>query len=593
MKCTNCGFENEANARSCQSCGAKLPKQIVEQTPESAEGAPENTEKKSCGSCKKFAILGIAAAAVILLLVIVISAIANSGHGFIEKECQYEIIQNEDGDLVVLKDGKLLKDKIDVESPDEVDWDLLGESIDGKVALLGVEDYAGEDDDEGTFTLYVIKKNKIVKVAETEDDEAVLSVNGDVVIYNEIDENEDEEEPTATLMYYTVKNGKTKEIAKSKEDSYVSDYVISPDGKTVVYRVSEFEEEGDGEMEYTVYLYNGKKSVEIMDDKANLVAVANKGKYIYATVEDEKEDDTEIVLNVYDKKGEKKAKLGSNIGYVAFNADCTQVIYSVRNEEKGDVTSYMSIKGKEGVKLAKTVLYLMANGIDANACYSGNSIIYPVEDLYNHVFIGIKYDDKYNATYDAYLVKKGEDKTVKLVSGMDANFTLDKSAEYLYYMEADDDDNTLKVLKISKGENAKDKAKTIADEVVDYVVTSNRKKVFFVDEDDSLCKVNGKKGGKSKTVASDVTTGLYINDKDVVYYGNEDEELYATTGGKGKKITEDIVDLEIIDGKLYIETEDGEVCYVNKTKKPKKIVTKYEEKAATPDVPDYDMPDVG
>ena len=29
MKCTNCGFENEANARSCQSCGAKLPKQIV------------------------------------------------------------------------------------------------------------------------------------------------------------------------------------------------------------------------------------------------------------------------------------------------------------------------------------------------------------------------------------------------------------------------------------------------------------------------------------------------------------------------------------------------------------------------------------
>ncbi len=583
MKCTKCGFENEENSRFCQSCGASFEAVEAEKTEEVAQEAPA---KKCCGLLKnKAALIGLGAlVAFVLLLVIVISAIANSGNGFIERECEYEIIQNEEGDLVVLSGKKLIKDKIDIETPEEADWEMMT-SLDGSVALVLVEDVDGEDD---VNTLYVIKKNKITKVADVEDDDAMISVNGDVVLYNEIDE----ENETSTLICYTVKNGKTKEIFKSDEEKSISRYAVSPDGKTVVYTVNELEEEGDGEVKHVTYIYNGKKSEKIMTSDVMVIAVSNKAKYIYGAVQEEKEEGTDTILYIYNKKGEKETKLGNVSGNIMFNADCTQAVYTTRND-KGDTYSYLTINGKEGVKLAKTALYMIATGIDANVYYGGSVPVYPVEDLYDHVFMGVKYDEEYKATYDAYLVKKGEDKTVKLVSGINTKFTLDKDAEYLYYMEADDDDNTLKVLKIAKGEKAKDKAKTIAEDVEKYVLTSDRKTVFFIDEDDSLCKVNGKKGGKSKTIASDVVGSLYISEKDVVYYANEDEELCATTGGKGKKIMDDCYDVMVINGQIFVENEDHEICFVNKTKKPKKLVTEYVVKEAAPEAPNYGDEGIG
>ena len=235
---------------------------------------------------------------------------------------------------------------------------------------------------------------------------------------------------------------------------------------------------------------------------------------------------------------------------------------------------------------------MAANGINATGYYENGALVLPVDDLYDHVYMSVKYGEN-SVSYDMYLVKKGEDKTVKLVSGISGDYTLDQSAEYLYYKDADDKDNTLMVLKIAKGENAKDKAKTIAEDVEEYVVTSDRKKVYFIN-DESLYRVNGKRGGKTKTLANDeIENGLVISAKDVVYYSDADGVLYATTGGKGKKIMDDCYDIEVVNGQIFVETEDNEICFVNKTKKPKKIVTEYEEKAAIPGIPDYDMPDVG
>ena len=551
-----------------------MPKPEVEKTEGNAEGA---TEKKCCSLLKnKTALIGIAAAAaLVLLLVIVISAIANSGNGFIERECAYQITQNEDGDLVVLNGDKLLKDKIDVENAAIVSWSA-SESIDGKVVAVLVQDMDGAD---ATSTLYVITKNKIKEVAK-DVSYYTLSVNGDVIVYTEVDE----ENEKTTLVSYTVKNGKSKDIVKSDEESSVAEYILSPDGKTVVYTVGKSDDEGDGDMTYTTYLFSGKKSEKIISSEIDLVAVANKAKYIYALAEEEKEDGTVNNLYVYNKKGEKETKLGKvAIGYVQFNADCTQAIYYTTND-KGDVYSYLSINGKEGVKLAKAALVLTTGGVDTTSFLrKGNAVVYPVEDLYDHVYTG----SNSKIGTDAYLVKKGEDKTVKLVSGIMDTYILDKSAEYLYYQEIDDSDGALKVIKIAKGENAKDKAKTIAEDVDRYVVTSDRKSVYYVDGD-ALYKVNGKKGGKTKTIASDevVADSLIISDKDVVYYTDADDTLYLTTGGKGKKVMDDCADIGVVNGEVFVENTDNEISYINKTKKPKKLVTKYVKKAEAPDYGD-------
>lgn len=575
MKCTNCGFENEENARICESCGAQMTQEAAK-APEETNEAPKETSVFKKLLKNKTALIGIAAiAAIVLLLVIVISAIANSGNGFIELEEQYLAIQNEDGDIAIIKGKKLLKNTIDLEEPEESYFSSQEESMDGKV-LAGI----AED------TLYVIRKNKVTKVAEDVEDFA-LSVEGNVIVYSVVDEEEEE----MTLVYYTVKNGKTKEIAVSDEESYVSKYILSPDGEAVAYTVSEFDEDEEDGTKSTVYYFNGKKSEKITSNDIDLIAMANKGKYIYATATEETDEGSETTLYIYNKKGEKKTKLGKVASKsMLFNADCTQVIYYTQND-KGDTYSYMSLKGKEGIKLAKARLSLISTGMDVAYCYVGNSRILPVDDLYNHAYVGVNYSEEGGVSYDAYLVKKGDGKTVKLVSDV-TNYTLDESGEFLYYMESDDDDNTLKVLKIKKGENAKDKAVTIAEEVESYVVTSDRKKVYFISEE-SLYRVNGKKGGKTKTIASDeVTESLVISDKDVVYYVDSDDTLYATTGGKGKKLMDDVDDVVSVLGNVYTMDEDGGLYFVNKKQKPKKIVDMYVEEEEESN-PDYDGDDVG
>jgi len=132
------------------------------------------------------------------------------------------------------------------------------------------------------------------------------------------------------------------------------------------------------------------------------------------------------------------------------------------------------------------------------------------------------------------------------------------------------DDETLMCLEISKGENAKDKAKEIAEEVESYVVTSDRKYVYYV-SDSELFVVNGKKGGKPKTIESDdVASRLVISNDDYVYYYCEDT-LCATKGkSKGKAILDE-ADCATLSGYVYIVDEDAMYSARGKSK-PKKIL---------------------
>ena len=132
---------------------------------------------------------------------------------------------------------------------------------------------------------------------------------------------------------------------------------------------------------------------------------------------------------------------------------------------------------------------------------------------------------------------------------------LDADAEYVYYTNKSGD---LSVLKISHGEKAADKAKELADEVYTYVVTSNRKLVYYI-SDGELYSCNAKNGKGKKLIADDDLGGnLAITAKNVVFYAY-DGDLYACSNGRtGKKILSDPIDLyQCKNGVVYVMDEDS------------------------------------
>ena len=132
----------------------------------------------------------------------------------------------------------------------------------------------------------------------------------------------------------------------------------------------------------------------------------------------------------------------------------------------------------------------------------------------------------------------------------------------------------LKVLVVKKGDRAADKAVVLAEDVEDYVVTSNGKKLYYLSDKAVYC-VNAKNGKGKKTVASDeVSSSLYINGKDVVYF-IKDGDAYATkNGGKAKKVVSDATRLAYTaNGIVYVHTED-DIFATAGAKKPTKVFSK-------------------
>ena len=185
------------------------------------------------------------------------------------------------------------------------------------------------------------------------------------------------------------------------------------------------------------------------------------------------------------------------------------------------------------------------------------------------------------------MIKKNSDKNVKLVSKA-SNVQLDESAEYIYYTY---DAEELRVAKISDGEKASEKAKVLVDERVGaYVVTSNRKYVYYV-EDGTLYSVNGKKGGTAKTVANDDVTGLAMSGKDKAYYIMDGDLYVCSNGKKGTKVLGDVESvINAPNGSVFASTEDALYCTTGSKKLKKVCDLETGKSSSSDDYSDY-IPD--
>lgn len=572
MKCTNCGTELVEDAKFCGTCGASVACEedaVVETVAAEAEpvteaaGVTETAEavKEKAPSrigpalaafgakaktvtrplvdkCKPFVqknklwIAGGACLAILVLTVLFIVAACTGGNGFTPFEhAVYAFV--EDGEVMVQYDNK----KIIRTGIEAKDIDGQQVSLDGNVVAFLTDENQ----------LVVVKGKKAAVVAD-DVKKFSLSVYGDGIGFTtENDEGE------TTLKLLKVGKKKAKTVC---DDIKGSSFDLSPDGKSMAY----FRE--DGEKTELMY-FNGSKSKRITSSDVDLVGLSNKGKYIYVTG---KNDEGTTYLFSYNARGNKK-KIGecTPLGFI-FNEDRTQVMFFDGTIDLGgiDVKTYFSKKGKEATRISSGMAVPMLPG-NCTSHNSLSSVTFPTDDLINKVY-QVEKDGQTNI----WLLKKNVDKSKKLASNVyDAK--LDARGDYVYFCNKD---QNLKVLKVSHGDRASDKAKLIAEEVENYVVTSDRKKVYFI-SDDALCSVNGKSGKGKKTIASEgVGSELLLNQKDICYY-TVDGDVYACSNGRrGKMVVAEYEEMYASpNGIVYVETD--EAIFATKTaKKLKKIFSK-------------------
>lgn len=558
MKCPKCGVENAAGSRFCEACGAELPVQPApepESKPSEAAEAPKNPvdQVKQLVTKNKKLLLAVGAGLIVLIILIsVIASVATSGNGFVErKTVLWGAADVNSKEIAILSGTKLLSDKIelDYDSDDEIGFvgyepdydDLCGElpstSLTGDVgAMVGTEN-----------TLYVVKGKNLLTVEEGVVKYA-LSADGKGIAY--ITEEEDDDDyynVKRTLWLYNISKQKSVNIADD-----VNQFAISPDGKSVAYTSYKVDEE-TYKTTYTLYYYNGTDSTKLASgEEIAVLGVSNGGKYIYAW---KRSDDGDKILYSYDKKGEESKKIGTvSNSTVYFNTDLTQILYY------NDGKTYVSAKAGEPNKISsQEVRMLFPSNTVGGVSTGGYGAICTVSTFYDHV---------YAADGGAWYIRKNADKTAKLVSKA-YDMRLDESGEYLYYLNSDDE---LYVLQVSKGSSAKDKAYKLAEDVDRYIVTPDRKLVYYI-SDHSLYSVNGKKGGKSRQVYNDdVDNKLRMNAKGVVYFISDDALYACSNGKKAQKVMDEVKALDSIDGIVFARDDGGSLYVTDGSKKLKKVM---------------------
>lgn len=536
MICPNCGANNAPGAKFCVGCGGSLvaaqqnaqqipnqqiPKQqipvqqssqqYVPQQPVAEAPKAKKASKVNGGEVKarlasvlspigaklkplfsnKGLVFGVLGAIAAILVLVIICGIIGGNNGFIKQKADISVTKTDKDEYSIIVDKKVLSTKI--ESTSEP---TMQTSIDGKYAAIVSS--KGE--------LFTVSGKKVKEIAD-DVSSFKISSNGKYVAY--VTSEKKDAKTVNTLFLAKVSNGKSTEI--SDEISGTS-YVISPNGKSVAYFA-----QAEAGKKAELMLFKGKKSEEIDDNGGTLLGMSDNGKQIYVSVTDEGKTN----LYAYKKNGDKE-KLGEYSKLLHFNAKQTQVMF-VGKEGK----VYISTKGKSGEKVSNDSISYLVTPYG----YNGQETVLPIENLYKKVYM--------NSDNELWMLKKN-DKSVKLVSKA-SSAQLDASGKYVYYVYNSED---LRCIKASHGDKASEKYKTIVDGDASsaYVVTSDRKLVYFLDGD-TLCSVNGKKGGKAKEVADDVSilSGLALSGKDRVYYVMDGDLYCCSNGKKGSKIVSDIM----------------------------------------------------
>ena len=504
MICKNCSFDNSEEMNFCQNCGASLADAKAEKinsveeeniaTEENNVPQTENTtsikelEGFKDGKGFKFYLFRIIIPVIALFLIVFIgiTTLKPDKYSVIKNQIIYNY--NDEGDYTeIYFNSTKLDNKIDSS------FSITSTSINGDIAIG--KNYNDE--------LYYINKKGIKKIDE-EVESSLLSKNGKFAVYVKNEENDDDR--VEVLYLFNISKEKSEKIS----DDEISNYFISPDGKSVVYSTTEDES----------YFYTNGKATKIDNNGLEVISVSNSGKYIYAY------DSSEETLYVLNKKGDKE-KITNNFLSTAyyFNDDNTQILFY--SSTSNGVGTYISKKGEEKIKISSGICsvllpeYVSTDGIS-------NFLNQYYIDTSSNIFSSLL-----NSVDVFYINKKGDKEDI--VSSV-SNPKLSSNGKYLFYINYND------IFRSKAEKDAKEQViATSVDSDFDYAVIDEYKKVYYIDDDSALrfCK-NGK---DSEKISDDVDKFIQTG-KDLIIFTDTDNQLFSSkNGGDKKKIDDDVISI--------------------------------------------------
>ncbi len=518
-QCSVCGTKATANDKFCSSCGSPVVVIDNASSDETCNTSSANTStyvpndniknfdysvitaffKSVFNKVKNFMkkknispkILYIAGG-IVLFLIIAIIVLVNipwpQAATYIVPEKNISHVYSEiDNQTIILSDGESTKSTIDGKIT------LSAQSLDGKtMALLS---------DEGTLFVYC---NDALMTAGEYVESFKLSAEGTSVAYIN-DEGE--------LVLYTIDDKKQKSITDELIAEGTSYYYLSPDGNSVAYV--------EGDMtDFILCVFSDGKRNEI-EENALPLGLSDKAELIYYY---SVEKDSIYVLN----KDESPVKLINGISdsygsvQLKYNAEHTQILFCTES------SWYISDNGQEKQKISSKSITQFGNytafGISVND--SETIVTTPILDFKEQYFV--------DASNTLYYVN-GKFEALEVASSVESFRTTAASSTVYYLGEYGE---------LYRGEGFGKEFEMIADDVDYFVITSDGKKCYYVDYDDTLRYL--KKANKSEKIADDIHS-LYITHDDYAIFMTDYSyanggTLYFTYNGKEKeRISDDIV----------------------------------------------------
>lgn len=513
MKCPNCGADNADNAAFCFNCGTKLsaqnsapaqedtkPQYHPEPTVQSTKTDSSNGFIEFLKANKKLAAIS---GGVVVALILVVGVIASlSGGSSLSGSYLYNLeitpnIMRDNGELQVMVNGKFIGDPIDIENG------YFVSSPDGSSLIL-----LTYDDEYDYDAAYFVTDKELKKIADDVIG-ATISDNGKVAAI-----------VTDDYMLYTVNlpSCKMTKVRLGDEDTKYG-IVMSPNGKNLLYKT-------DDELWFHK---SGAEDYMIAKDYS-AIAVSDNGKYIYI-----RNDETSGIY-VTKANDQEKTKISSSGGYgCLLNHNRTEIVFVTDDDD-----AYISIKGGDRVKLGS---------------FDWVTPIYPDNYTAVSTFIGIPM--QYETSEDSglfYITKDLE--TEKIAKNIDSyyysDYTYSVSNTIIYPTLQKIVGDTIYYTKSGKlykstASGGYEPVKLTSDTVQNFAVTGDGKRVYYIDEENTLwCSANGK---DPKKIADDVYTfylGTFGNQVFFLTdYSDYAGTLYRCSDGKTKtRVADDVFNVE-------------------------------------------------